>query len=181
VNSFPLLLLFALLAGLPAPAAAAESENSGMVERIEIEEVRSDRAPIFAQMTIEQRVIIRVPMIRPPVPEELRGRMVERTGRDEDAETWSWVEHKGPKCIGLGELRAASVTSARGVDLMLRDRRRMRALLGRDCRPADLYSGFYIQPHADGDLCAGRDRVLARSGANCEITGLKRLVLEPDR
>ncbi len=132
-------------------------------------------APVeLAQMTIEQRVIIRVPMMRrgvPPVAEtDPRYR-----GEVPPPPAVEWEERKGPKCISISRLRAAALTSSRGVDLMLNDRSRMRALLGRECRSADLYSGFYIQPNEDGALCAGRDRVLARSGADCEIIGLKRL------
>lgn len=128
----------------------------------------------FAQMTIEQRVIIRVPMMRPgmPPPDE---RDTRYRAEPPPPPIIEWEEHKGPKCIRISQLRAAALTSSRGVDLMLNDRSRLRALLGRQCRPADLYSGFYIQPNADGSLCSGRDRVLARSGADCEITDLKRL------
>tara|TARA_R110000782_G_scaffold78276_8_gene155402 strand:- start:58972 stop:59430 length:459 start_codon:yes stop_codon:yes gene_type:complete len=131
----------------------------------------------LAQMTIEQRVIIRVPMIRRPPPPP----MPQNVAPDDGARRFAWVEHKGPKCIDIEDLRAAVITSSRGVDLMLRGHKRLRALLGRECRSANLYSGFYIQPHEDGRLCAGRDRVLARSGAECEITSLRRLVAEPEQ
>ncbi|MDQ4419116.1 hypothetical protein OOT33_01475 [Sphingobium sp. DEHP117] len=116
-------------------------------------------------MTIEQRVIIRVPMLRRPPPKRM------------DIE---WKERKGPKCIDLKRLRAAAVTSPRGVDLMLSGRERMRALLGRECGPEDLYSGLYVQPNEDGALCSGRDRVLSRSGADCPIRKLVRLVPEEE-
>lgn len=137
----------------------------------------AERPDILAQMTIEQRVIIRVPMARPPVP----GPPPERFAREMqgDGPPVNWGERKGPKCIDINRLMAASIASSRGVDLMLRGRERIRALLGRGCRTEDLYSGFYIQPNSDGALCANRDRVLARSGADCPITSLKRLVPEP--
>lgn len=124
-------------------------------------------APQWAQATIEQRIIIRVPMVR--------GRL-QPLPRPEG----EWEEHKGPKCVALGRVRAAAVTSTRGVDLMLGKHDRIRALLGRECGAADLYSGLYIQPNEDGQLCAGRDRVLARSGADCPIKKLVRLVPEDD-
>lgn len=119
----------------------------------------------WAQMTIEQRVIIRVPMVRRTPPQRV------------DIE---WKERKGPKCIDLKRLRAAAVTSPRGVDFMLSGRERMRALLGRECGPEDLYSGLYVQPNEDGALCSGRDRVLSRSGADCPIRKLVRLVPEEE-
>lgn len=124
----------------------------------------------LAQMTIEQRVIIRVPMHRPMPP-----RPMNRRGADEALSPMGWVEHDGPRCVKIKRLVGAAITSRRGVDLMLRGDHRLRARLGRGCRTADLYSGFYIQPSEDGALCSGRDRVLARSGAECEITELLRL------
>ncbi len=168
VTLLPFLLLSASAAFPPQgmPGAFRGNPGASVVE--------------MAQMTIEQRVIIRVPMMRqamPAVPDdrEARYRADPRPQLPPPPPRIEWEEHKGPKCIRISELRSAAITSGRGVDLMLDDRSRMRALLGRECRPVDLYSGFYIQPHADGSLCAGRDRVLARSGADCAITDLKRL------
>lgn len=165
------LLPFLLLAVSAVPLS---QDMSGPVRTEEY------RAPDFsspielAQMTIEQRVIIRVPMMRRGMPPP--------DDRDERYRTeppppppMEWEERKGPRCIRVSQLRAAAITSSRGVDLMLSDHSRLRARLGRECRAADLYSGFYIQPHGDGSLCAGRDRVLARSGADCAITDLMRL------
>jgi hypothetical protein len=129
----------------------------------------------MAQITIEQRVIMRVPMARPGSP---RHRAIDRIFGAPEGDV-EWEEHKGPKCVSLRMLRGALVTSGRGVDLVLRDNTRLRARLGRECRSADLYSGFYIQPHADGTLCADRDELLARSGMNCPIKDFKRLV--PDK
>ena len=124
----------------------------------------------LAQLTIEQRVIIRVPMMRPPPPPPPSA-----------VAPIEWEEHKGPKCIPLRRVRSAAITSPRGVDLMLRPGpERMRALLERECSPASLYSGFYIEPNPDGQLCAGRDKVLARSGADCLIRKLVRLVPDDD-
>lgn len=125
----------------------------------------------IAQMTIEQRVIIRIPMhrARPGPPYE------RPAADDRPPPPVRWMEHDGPRCVKIRRLAGAMITSPRGVDLVLRGGDRLRARLGRGCRPADLYSGFYIQPSEDGALCAGRDRVLARSGAECEITELFRL------
>jgi len=134
----------------------------------------------LAQMTIEQRVIIRVPMMRPGLPppdmERLRRRGDPLPPAPAPPRAMNWEERKGPRCVQLDQLRAASIVSSRGVDLMLRDASRLRALFSRECQPEALYSGFYIQPDEDGALCAGRDRLLARSGASCAITEFKRLV-----
>lgn len=159
--------------GLFLLAGLAMGMEAGVSTRADVSDARlaaqavvtepDNRYSQWAQMTIEQRVIIRVPMVQRPPPQRA------------DIE---WEEHKGPKCIDLKRLRFAAVTSPRGVDLMLVGRERMRALLGRECGPADLHSGLYVQPNADGALCAGRDRVLSRSGADCPIRKLVRLVPE---
>ncbi|WP_342775130.1 hypothetical protein [Sphingobium fluviale] len=151
----------ALMASVPTDNSLRSGVGSGRVAA----DSAGQGSAQWAQMTIEQRVIIRVPMVRRPPPQRA------------DIE---WEERKGPKCIDLKRLRFAAVTSERGVDLMLAGRERMRALLGRECGPADLHSGLYVQPNEDGALCAGRDRVLSRSGADCPIRKLVRLVPEDD-
>ncbi|MBB6123540.1 hypothetical protein [Sphingobium subterraneum] len=132
---------------------------------------------LLAQITIEQRIIIRVPMARPsgngPGPNVRPDRQFRAP-----QPAIEWNEEKGPQCVGIRMVRAASVTTSRGVDLMLRDGTRLRAHLSRECRSADLWSGFYIQPNADGNLCADRDEVLARGGQSCEIERFRKLVPE---
>jgi len=159
------------------PALMAVSPLGMAVFLREGETAGGETGPVeLAQMTIEQRVIIRVPMTRRDLPQPDRRDPAWREAPPPPP-VIEWEERKGPKCINISRVRAAAVTSSRGVDLMLKNRGRMRALLGRECRSADFYSGFYIQPNPDGALCAGRDRMLARSGADCEITALK--LLEP--
>ena len=141
----------------------------------------ADDAPMegvdLAQVTIEQRIIIRVPMARPSGQGPERGGRPDRQMRG-GPEPLEWEEHKGPKCLPMRAVRAAAITSSRGVDLILRDSSRVRAHLSRECRAEDLWSGFYLQPTADGALCADRDSVLARGGASCEIERFRRLVAE---
>lgn len=174
MNSLPSLLLYASLLGVSAslsPALADDAPQSG-----DAEDGDDARAPLrLAQVTIEQRVIIRIPMRRP-----MPGRVADQSSRVlPPGPPTRWVEKKGPRCIAIEDVRGGAITSANGVDLMLDNHKRLRALLGRQCRPEDLYSGFYIQPDEDGELCAGRDRVQARSGASCEIMAIKRL--EPQK
>lgn len=120
----------------------------------------------WAQLTIQQRVIIRVPMGQrgkaPPPPEPRR-----------DPE---WEEKKGPKCVALRSIRSAAIVTPDGVDLILADEHRYRAKLERGCRSMGFYSGFYVEPQADRSLCAGRDELQARSGMTCAISSFKRLV-----
>ena len=117
----------------------------------------------MAQLTIRERVIIRVPrmMVPPalPVPVPIK-----------------WREKKGPKCIPAQGMAGAMVTSPKQVDLVLIGGRRLRAKLDGACRPLDFYGGFYLRPAGDGMICADRDAIRVRSGASCGIDEFKTLV-----
>jgi hypothetical protein len=122
----------------------------------------------WAQLTIERRVIIRVPMAR-------KGRAPVRIAPElKDA----WREKKGPRCIALRSIRSASIVVANGVDLILADDHRYRARLERGCNATGFYSGFYVEPDGDGSLCSGRDELQARSGLSCGIDSFKRLIAQ---
>lgn len=139
----------ALLLALAAPAAAVPGQDwSGPVE--------------FAQMTIRERIIVRVPRMPVAPP---------RTA----APPVTWKEKGGPKCIAVGSLAGALVTQPDAVDLVLIGGQRLRAKLDGDCRPLDFYSGFYLKPSADGKVCADRDAIRARSGATCPISKFRSL------
>lgn len=120
----------------------------------------------LAQLTIQQRVIIRVPTVR-------KGRApvrIDPQARDD------WREKKGPRCVALRSIRAAGVVVENGVDLILADNHRYRARLERGCDSLGFYSGFYVEPHEDGSLCSGRDELQARSGLSCAIDSFRRLI-----
>lgn len=141
----PALILLALI-----PGASAEESRIGKVE--------------VAQLTIHQRIIIRIPRLpfsRPPVQAESPVR---------------WVEKKGPKCEPMGEIEGALISAEDSVDLIIEDGTRLRAKLDDDCPALDFYSGFYIKPTPDGMICADRDSFRTRSGASCGIDEFKRLV-----
>lgn len=120
----------------------------------------------LAQMTVEQRVIIRIPLAR------------QRPRAPSPDPPIDWKEKKGPKCVPIRTIRAAAITAQNGIDMLLTSGERYRGRLERGCRSIDFLSGFYIQATQDGDLCAGRDAVQARGGTECEIDSFKRL--EPD-
>ena len=145
-RSAPLILLLALA----APVAA-----SGDAPAV-------DRGVQLAQLTIQQRIVIRVPMTAPAAvapPKPIR-----------------WQEKKGPRCIAAQSMAGALISAPNQVDLVLVGGRRVRAKLDGDCRPLDFYSGFYVRPAADGMICAGRDPIRVRSGAACEIEKFRLLV-----
>ena len=108
-----------------------------------------------AQLTIHERIVIRVPrMAAPPAPQPQPVR---------------WKERKGPRCVAAATMAGALITAPDQVDLVLIGGKRVRAKLDSDCRPLDYYSGFYVRPAADGMICAGRDPIRVRSGASCGI------------
>lgn len=116
----------------------------------------------YAQITIRERVIIRVP-----------------TRQSAPAKPIKWKEKKAPRCVMLNALAGAAITGEDSVDLILRGGTRLRARLDRDCPALDFYSGFYIKPTRDGRICADRDTIHARSGGQCEINSFKTLVPAP--
>ena len=99
-----------------------------------------------------QRIVIRVPRMSPV-----------RTA------TAEWKEKKGPKCLPPQELAGAMIAGPAAVDLLMTDGRRMRARLDKDCRGMNFYSGLYLKPGPDGQVCADRDAFRVRSGATCPI------------
>jgi hypothetical protein len=120
----------------------------------------------WAQLSIQQRVIIRVPMAR-------KGQAPARiTPEARDA----WEEKKGPRCVALRSIRGANIVVRNGVDLLLADNHRYRARLEKGCDSTGFYSGFYVEPDDDGSLCSGRDELQARSGLSCAIDSFRRLI-----
>ncbi|QGP80722.1 hypothetical protein [Sphingobium sp. CAP-1] len=120
----------------------------------------------MAQLTIQQRIIIRVPMAK-------RGKAPARSTREARE---AWEEKKGPRCVALRSIRGASIVVDNGVDLILADNHRYRARLERGCDSDGFYSGFYVEPDEDGSLCSGRDELQARSGLSCAIDSFRRLI-----
>jgi hypothetical protein len=154
----------ALLLILAVPAANAVPDRPGPGAGAQAGGVR------ITQMTIHERVIIRVPRVAMPVPAP-----VGRVALDMPMPV-KWKEKKGPKCLAVAELAGAMVSRNGTIDIALTTGKRMRAVLREDCQPLDAYSGFYIRPGADGKVCADRDAIRARSGATCPIDTFKSLV-----
>lgn len=114
-------------------------------------------APQFAQLTVEQSLIVRVPRRSPTKP--LR-----------------WKSKKGPRCVSMSAIAGAAVVAEDAIDLVLRGGRRLRAQFSSSCPALDYYSGFYILPTEDGKICADRDVIRTRSGAQCEILRFRELI-----
>ncbi|MBA3896251.1 MAG: hypothetical protein H0X36_03760 [Sphingomonadaceae bacterium] len=118
----------------------------------------------FAQLTIQQRIVIRIPAR--PVPAA-------------PARPLRWKEKHGPKCLPLAMLAGAVITGPQQVDLFMRGGARMRAVLDDECPAIDFYEGFYLTPTRDGRVCADRDMIHTRIGGQCAIERFRTLV--PDR
>jgi len=129
------------------------------------------------QVRIEQNLSVRIaplsrPMTQPPPQfmldfprRELAPRMVERNiGR----------------CLPVAGISGVQADSGSRLILYMRDRRMISATLDRACRARDFYSGFYLQRTSDGQICADRDTLLSRSGANCKLTRIRQLVQPED-
>lgn len=115
----------------------------------------------FAQMTIRQQVIIRVP----------------RSGRDRteaSASPMRWQEGAGPRCVQLRQIAGAK-PSAASVDFLLHNKQRVRAQLAQRCAGLNYYSGLYLNANPDGQLCAQRDAIRSRMGGQCGIVQFRSL------
>ncbi len=115
----------------------------------------------FAQLTIHERLIIRIPRMSPA-----RSRVAVPV----------WREKKGPRCIEMRSLTGAAIGGENDVDLVVDGVKRVRAKLDDECSAVNFASGFYLRPTSDGKICAGRDVIRARTGASCAIDRFRRLV-----
>ncbi|MFM9828259.1 MAG: hypothetical protein ACKVOB_05865 [Sphingomonas sp.] len=148
----PLSSALLLLLVAPEPAGGGTPEKARVVQTQEF--------------TFHQRVIIRVPrMPEEPLAASASARAPVR-----------WIEKKARKCVGLETLIGASVPTSESVDLVVNDGRRLRARFADGCAGLDFYSGFYIRPTTDGQVCAKRDVVRSRSGGACQIREFRQLI-----
>lgn len=115
----------------------------------------------YAQITVRQRIIIRVPE---------GDRRVVPAG----SSLIRWRESGGPRCVQARQIIGATLGGS-SVDLIMRDNSRIRARLGQRCAGLDYYRGFYVNATEDGRICADRDVIRSRMGGQCEITGFRNL------
>lgn len=119
---------------------------------------------------MRQQVIVRVTTgIRPIASQQGAPQLIE------------WRESRGPRCIPLTRILAATFPSQSSVDLIMRDRTRMRARLERRCAALDFYRSFYLALTPDGLICADRDSIRSRSGGECQIDQFRTLMARPAR
>ena len=121
-------------------------------------EMQARPRPPQGMITFHQQVIVRVP--NPPAENQTPIR---------------WEEHNGPRCIAWAQIAGATLIGQHSVDLLLRDRTRVRARLERRCPALDYYRGFYVSATPDGLICADRDSIRSRTGGECEIDRFRTL------
>lgn len=125
----------------------------------------------FAQVRIEKRVIIRVPRRRPSATAS----MADITRR---AAPTTYKEKKIGKCLPMNSILGVQRFGERYLDLVTKDRKRIRARLEKKCQARSFYSGFYMEKSSDGRICADRDVLHSRTGTKCEIDRFRQLVPE---
>lgn len=128
-----------------------------------------------AQVRIEQHIIWRIA----PMPGPARQTMTAIAPTSPAPPRM--IERKMSDCVPMSWIAGGQPQGNSRLLLFLRDRRLVAANLEKACSARDFYRGFYVdKPNADGKLCADRDRILARSGARCEISSFRLLVRDGD-
>lgn len=143
---------------LAPPERRKDKDGAGVID------VESDSLPPPNVVTIRRRIIIRIPLVGPTF------RLPVGVGRPVPFGVVPLQAGPGPHCISHRLIRGATISERTGVVIVMAASRRYQAGLERGCSPADFQAGFYINPTPDGAVCAGRDLLHARSGANCLIT-----------
>lgn len=128
------------------------------------------------QIVVEQQIIIRVPAQRSSLNNFAPAPAPSVRRYDTPVE---WKEKKGPKCVAMRNIVGMQAAQRDSIDLITRQKQRLRAHLNRGCRALDFYAGFYMQGSDDGNLCAGRDELHARTGAKCEVDKFRVMVAVP--
>lgn len=181
--------LATLMAAWPTPAASDGMTRTGKGADAEPAatsiEAREDPMAVWqrlaesfrdtdaAQVRIEQHIIWRITPMPGPARESLMAIAPTAPAAPR------LVERKMGDCIQMSAIAGGQPQRGSRLLLFLRDRRLVAADLEKACSARDFYSGFYVdKPNADGRLCADRDRILARSGARCEISSFRLLVAD---
>lgn len=145
-------------------------------------QAREARSPLDAfftgqsaqQVRIEQRVTIRIT----PQRQSNRNALLARLPSRGLSTTFEEVEME--RCVPMSGISGVQTGTGNRLLLFLRDDRIVSINLERTCRARDFYSGFYIERSEDGQLCVGRDELLSRSGAKCEVERMRELVATED-
>jgi hypothetical protein len=125
--------------------------------------------PVQHQVRVEQRVIIRISPQRPA-----RNQLTATLPRGEIPR--NMVERKIGKCLPVSGIAGVMPTKDNRLMLFMRDQRIIAANLEKACSARDYYSGFYVEPSKDGNICIERDKLQSRTGAKCELRRIRQLI-----
>lgn len=156
-----------------APAADAAAPVAAPEPLVAISAPAPEQASSFWQMVIEQQLIIRVPAQRSPLNNFAAGPSASKRTTELPV---VWKEKKAPKCLAMRNILGMQAVQRDSIDIITRQKQRLRAQLNRGCRALDFYAGFYMQGSKDGKLCEDRDEIHARTGAKCEIDKFRLMV-----
>jgi hypothetical protein len=126
---------------------------------------------VARQVRIEQHFFIRITPGGPAVPPQMQVELQQQ----EEAPT-RYEEHRLGKCVAIGSIGAVQGGEGNRLLLFMRDQHIISAMLEKACQARDFYSGFYVERNADGLICADRDTLQSRSGANCKLKRLYELL-----
>ncbi|HEY0598042.1 hypothetical protein [Sphingopyxis sp.] len=167
------MLTVAFLWFAAAPAADATAPVAAPEPLVAISAPTPGQTSSFWQMVIEQQLIIRVPARRSQLNDFAAGPAPSRRATEFPI---VWKEKKAPKCVSMRNILGMQAVQRDSIDLITRQKQRLRAQLNRGCRALDFYAGFYMQGSKDGQLCEDRDQIHARTGAKCEIDKFRLMV-----
>lgn len=131
------------------------------------------RPPNQFQVRMERRIIVRIAPSKGPLTQEMLAHLPQREVK------MKFDEKKTAQCIPLKGIAGVQADRDNRLMIFTRDRKLLSASLEKSCRARDFYSGFYVEKNEDGMLCSKRDILQSRSGANCELRKLVRLVPVP--
>lgn len=166
------------LTPMTAPPVEAAAEAQGPWRSFEDAARELREGEPAQQVRIEQRVIIRISpgVTRGPAVDSRHGLFSPFPSMARAPRT---IERRTAQCLPVGSIAGVQPDGSRLL-LFLRDQRILSATLQKGCNPRDYYSGFLVERTGDGMVCAGRDKLLARSGANCSVGKLSQVVVLGD-
>jgi hypothetical protein len=129
-------------------------------------------APAAEQVSIQQRVTVRIGPRSAPMPmEPAMFDSAMETGRGP-----RFVERKFGNCLSMDSIAGVQAIDRDRLLLILKDHRMVTARLEKGCQGREFYSGFIVARNSDAQICVGRDRLMSRSGMGCQVSGFKQLV-----
>lgn len=160
-------LYASLLLAIPDASGLPVTDSPTQAEGVFVAPVERE----YAQVRIEERVLIRVPRRRP-----IRSSSMENFSARSAPVTYK--EKKIGKCVPMSNILGVHRFGDRYLDLVTKNHQDIRVRFEEKCQAHNFYSGFYMEKSSDGRLCADRDVLHSRTGAKCEIDRFRRLVPE---